>query len=222
MNGVRAISQTPSASGDRRERRRVQTGQRILETALRLFAEQGYANTTIEAITEATDIGKGTFFNYFPSKEHLVIAFGEMQVAKVVAAASSKPAKKSIRDVINRMVKSIVFEWKGNQRLLRTMFGTILSNEMLSLRFAKLLALGRRNVALLFEEGQRRGEIRSDIPPPVLARMLQQTMLGAQLVWSSHSDLDLIKWIDQSVALLWSGVGIPDRAPQAPSKRKPK
>jgi AcrR family transcriptional regulator len=222
MHNMLRKPNAPSGGGDRRKRRRTQTAQRILKTALRLFAERGYANTTIEAITEATDIGKGTFFNYFPTKEDLVIAFGELQVAKVVAAASSKTANTSIRDLITDMVKSIVSEWQGNQRLLRAMFGAMLSNENLSLKFAELLALGRRNVALLFEEGQRRGEIRRDIPPLILARMLQQTMLGAQLVWSSHSDLDLVKWIEQSVALLWSGSDAAGRALSVPAKRKPK
>jgi len=205
--------------GDRRERRRAQTARRILQTALRLFAERGYANTTIEAITEATDIGKGTFFNYFPSKEHLVIAFGELQIAKVTAVATSKTTEKSIRDLITRMVEDIVSEWRGNQRLWRVMFGAMLSNETLSRKFAELLALGRSNVAILFKEGQRRGEIRRDISPLVLARMLQQTMLGAQLVWSSHSDLNLVDWIEQSVDLLWSGTGAPARAESAFAKR---
>ena len=208
------------ADGDRRQRRRARTAQRIIKTALRLFAERGYANTTIETITEAADVGKGTFFNYFPTKEHLVIAFGELQAAKVVAAAAANMADKSIHDLIAGMVKNIVLEWRGNQRLWRTMFGAMLSNETLSLKFAELLALGRRNVALLIHEGQRRGEIRRDIPPPVLARMLQQSMLGAQLVWSSHSDLDLVKWIDRSLALLWSGMDAPHNLKLAKRKSR--
>ncbi|SRR5579885_2599339 len=211
MAARRTFSGTSIAGTDRRGRRRAQTGRRILASALRLFAERGYPDTTIDAITEAADVGKGTFFNYFPTKEHLVMAFGELQLSKVVAAAASKSSEQSVHDRIIRLVQSIISEWRGNQRLWRAMFGAMLSNEILSRKFAELLALGRRNVALLFREGQRRGEIRGDIPPLVLARMLQQSMLGAQLVWSSHSDLDLARWVEQSVDLLWSGVAAPRR-----------
>ncbi len=59
-----------------------------MHAALRLFAQRGMAETSVEDITEAADVGKGTFFNYFPSKEHLLIAFGQYQVRKVEAALS--------------------------------------------------------------------------------------------------------------------------------------
>ncbi len=46
----------------------------ILETALELFAKQGYHNTTITQITSKAGISKGLIYNYFESKEELVKA----------------------------------------------------------------------------------------------------------------------------------------------------
>ncbi len=43
----------------------------ILDTAIRLFSERGYENTTISDITEAMHIGKGTFYGYFKNKREL-------------------------------------------------------------------------------------------------------------------------------------------------------
>ena len=62
----------PSALSNRRERHRSEIRERIFSSALRLFAEHGYLQTTVEDITEAADVGKGTFFNYFPTKEHVL------------------------------------------------------------------------------------------------------------------------------------------------------
>src|SRR3981189_2964925 len=70
----------------RRERRSAETRERLFRAALDLFARKGFAETTVEDITEAADVGKGTFFNYFPSKDHILIAFGEIQLAKLEAA----------------------------------------------------------------------------------------------------------------------------------------
>src|SRR5437899_3870437 len=56
----------------RRERRRTETRERIFRAAMQLFAQHGFFSTTVEDITEAADVGKGTFFNYFPSKEHVL------------------------------------------------------------------------------------------------------------------------------------------------------
>ena len=51
----------------RRERRRLETRDRLYRAALELFGERGFLETTVEDITEAADVGKGTFFNYFPT-----------------------------------------------------------------------------------------------------------------------------------------------------------
>src|SRR5712692_8702350 len=77
---------SPSSPTGRRARRHAATRERIFRAALKLFAERGFFETTVEDITEAADVGKGTFFNYFPSKEHLLDAFGEIQRGKIEAA----------------------------------------------------------------------------------------------------------------------------------------
>ncbi len=58
----------------RRKRKKEATEARILEAAEALFSEQGFDQTTIAAIAEAADVGTGTVYNYYPSKEVLLIA----------------------------------------------------------------------------------------------------------------------------------------------------
>src|SRR6202048_3189290 len=76
-------SSLTTTSPDRRQRRSSQIRERLFRAALDLFAQHGFADTTVEDITNAADLGKGTFFNYFPSKDHLLLAFAEMQLAKL-------------------------------------------------------------------------------------------------------------------------------------------
>src|SRR5580693_7820532 len=74
---------------DRRQRRSAETRERLFRAALNLFAQKGFGETTVEDITNAADVGKGTFFNYFPSKDHLLLAFGEMQLEKLHASVET-------------------------------------------------------------------------------------------------------------------------------------
>ena len=48
---------------------------RLYSTALHLFLERGYENTTVQEITDLADVAKATFFNYFPTKEHVLAAY---------------------------------------------------------------------------------------------------------------------------------------------------
>jgi len=67
----------------RRERKRNETVDKLLQAAIELFATNGFAGTRVEEITERADVSKGTFFNYFPSKEHILMHFAGRQVGKV-------------------------------------------------------------------------------------------------------------------------------------------
>lgn len=54
------------------ERRRAATRGRLVNTALALFATHGIYEVTVEDITEAADVGKGTFYQHFPSKTVII------------------------------------------------------------------------------------------------------------------------------------------------------
>src|SRR5262245_13311529 len=54
------------------ERRKIRTRRALIETAVRLFREQGYEATTLAQICEGAEIGDRTFFNYFDGKDDLV------------------------------------------------------------------------------------------------------------------------------------------------------
>jgi AcrR family transcriptional regulator len=75
-------------AGDKPRRARgEQTRQLILETALRLFRERGYAETTMRAIAKEAGVAVGNAYYYFDSKEHLIQEFYDRnQAAHRVAA----------------------------------------------------------------------------------------------------------------------------------------
>ncbi|WP_426508957.1 TetR family transcriptional regulator [Dactylosporangium sp. McL0621] len=56
-----------------RERKKAQTRLALWNAAIELFVEHGFDNVSVAQIAAAADVSKMTFFNYYPSKEDLVV-----------------------------------------------------------------------------------------------------------------------------------------------------
>lgn len=83
-----------------------ETRNRILDAALRLFRERGFAETTMRDVASAAGVATGAAYYYFRSKEELVLAFymrTDQEAAEVFAAAiaASKDLKKRLRGLID-------------------------------------------------------------------------------------------------------------------------
>jgi AcrR family transcriptional regulator len=84
---------------DRHARRRERTHRKLLDAARALFARQGVENTRINEITDEADVGFGSFYNHFDSKEAVVEAVVEETIAvqggalATVAADLDDPAE---------------------------------------------------------------------------------------------------------------------------------
>ena len=65
------LSPTPQAAPAKRARRKEARPGELLEAALALFVEKGFAATRVEEVAARAGVSKGTLFLYFPSKEEL-------------------------------------------------------------------------------------------------------------------------------------------------------
>jgi AcrR family transcriptional regulator len=85
------VTSVPTAGDDAaatpRRARGEQTRQLILETALRLFRERGYAETTMRAIAREAGVAVGNAYYYFDSKEHLIQGFYDRMQEELRTAA---------------------------------------------------------------------------------------------------------------------------------------
>ena len=184
----------PAPSGNRRERHRVQTRERLYRAALDLFAERGFLETTVKDITESADVGKGTFFNYFPTKEHILAEFGGERMAAVERAlATARSTKGSVLDVIGELAMDSAGQSSLNAALIRAIFAAHASCAPVRAELLKRKHASRRMLAEMFQIGQRRGEIRSDIPASALASMTQTIFMGLTMSWSLNPESTLRK-----------------------------
>lgn len=77
----------------RRDRKKSETRRALRDAAHRLFAEQGFRQTTIDEITDAADVSRRTFFRYYSSKEDLLRAEIADLLPVMLAALRSRPKR---------------------------------------------------------------------------------------------------------------------------------
>jgi AcrR family transcriptional regulator len=202
-----AQKRTPGEGPDRRQRRGAETRERLFRAALRLFADQGFAETTVEDITNAADVGKGTFFNYFPSKEHLLIAFSDMQLRKLQATVDQmreRPAP--MRAFFRSMTLRMTEEPAKAPDVVRAILQANLSSSSVRSVMRERNARAEQLLTELVEIGQERGEFRRDLPALELAQVFRQTVFGTLLMWSVYGDASLAERIERAMEILWMGM----------------
>ena len=219
---IRTVPQ-PLKSGGRRERHRAETRERLYQSALTLFAERGFMRTTVEDITEKADVGKGTFFNYFPTKEHILAEFGGAYlVALENALEEARAGKMSVLDVIKELVIIKIRHINENDALIRAIYSAHASCESVRLQLQERVTVCRRVMAEIVKIGQERGELRTDISPVELARSSQMTFMGVTMGWAIFPSSTLRKVLEETWEILEPGLRAPDRQPADGRRRKSK
>jgi len=212
---------SPSRRAPRRERRKAETYERLMRAALRLFAAHGLEGTTVEQITEAADVGKGTFFNYFPTKEHILMAFGDTRVQKIHAARDeARAGAKPTWQVLRRLAHSLAEEASHSPGLLRSILVAPLTREPVREFMAGKMEEGRGVLEEIFQVGQQRGEFRADLTPAHMARGFQQAVFGALVLWSLDPRGELLAWLDVWLEMFLGGLDPKDyRSGKSPRGR---
>jgi len=166
----------------RRERKKEETKERIVEAALALFRKHGFEATTVEEICDKADVAKGTFFNYFPRKEAVFGYLSEQWVSEAEQKlgeilAKGLPAWPKVRDLFiefasfyeadRALSKHMAMEWA---RCLHDPGDTTCR---------RWDAVGEHVVRQL----QAKGELRRDIAPERVHHVLADVYHGTIMMW---------------------------------------
>ncbi len=96
-----------SRAGTRQERRKAVTRAKIQEAAERLFAERGYAETSIEDISEAADVAVRTIYTHFPSKAAIMLDYFDSWVGVFVEEILQRPVDEPIVETVREALRAM-------------------------------------------------------------------------------------------------------------------
>ncbi|HLG66965.1 MAG TPA: TetR/AcrR family transcriptional regulator [Acidimicrobiales bacterium] len=108
--GRAGASGSQSGSLGRRERKKDAVRHALRSAALRLASERGLHAVTVEAITEAADVSKRTFFNYFSCKEDALIGPGRELVGRIAEELGARPPGEAPLDALRAVLTQLLAE----------------------------------------------------------------------------------------------------------------
>jgi AcrR family transcriptional regulator len=168
---------------DRREQRRLETRQRLLDAAKRVFSQSGYTEAAILDITEAADVSKRTFYLHFTDKEAIIeaLALQEFELLRATIEAAEDDPHETFREGFQRMARMIFEYVTDNPAMMQIIFGPGGS--------FRLQAMVRDFTARAFEENMLRKCFWSEkapIPPAILGNAIAGVINQLMCWWFSH------------------------------------
>lgn len=131
----------------------------LLQAARAQFAEKGPTATSIADITEAANVGKGTFYLYFNSREHVLGALWEEFVdgfVDITVEALTNPGEQTWLELAERMTVELIDYDIAHSDIHQMIYSSAGADAMKMFREAnrKILALLRGGIARGVQEGQ--------------------------------------------------------------------
>ncbi|MEO8744998.1 MAG: TetR family transcriptional regulator [Candidatus Dormiibacterota bacterium] len=185
--------------GSRKKRK---TRESIQSEAIRLFQEQGYDETTVEQIANAAEISPSTFFNYFPSKEDVVLydAYDPVIAALLSQRPSDEPFSVALRAVLEAMGE--VFERDREMILVRAR----LWMRVPALRARLWEELEKAQDFMTGVIAQRSGRRADDFEVRVSVMVLLMAAMEAMREWVRHDGQgSFVKVVNRALDLVDAG-----------------
>ncbi len=188
-----------------RERKKLKTRAAIQKEAMRLFLDKGFQATTIEEIAEAVEISPSTFFNYFPSKEDVVLQddLDPMMIDIFNAEPRELSPIAALRNAMRTVFSGLTPE---QDRMVRERMTLIAADSDLRAAMLNQFAGLVDEVAELI--AARAGCSPTDFAVRNLAGALLGVLMSAMLAAAGDPNADLIGLVDAAMAHLEAGLPI--------------
>ena len=176
----------------------------VTRTALELFAERGFEETTVDDVADALGVSRRTLFRYFASKNDMVWGDFDWVLARLRRCLDATGPEEPLHEALGRaVVESNRYEDDQLPELrirMRLITGVPALQAHSTLRYAEWRAVIAEFVAA------RVGGEPDDLIPQTVAHAALGTSMAAFLVWVDDPSSDLVENLREAYLLLGSGL----------------
>jgi len=177
---------------DKQERR-----DQILGSAIRVFARKGFSRTTISDIATAAEMGKGTIYEYFGTKEEIIhhsfeFFMRHLEMDFEAVLISKMPAVSKLRTIFDGFAGFIDSHTRQMMELMFDFWSEAIKNKdtkgAIYTEMKKFYKAYREIFADIIIEGMGEGAIRKDINPRSAAAAIVGALDGIMVQWVLDQD----------------------------------
>lgn len=192
---------------------------RIMDAALRIFAEKGFQNATITEISKEAGVSDATVYEYFGTKEDLLFAIPE-KISNDTFEASAKviPYIKGVEGKIRAIMLFYIELYQSNPDYSALVLLQLMSNKKFRQTPAHA-AIRRSSHALLdcIKEGIADGTFRKDANPYLIRSMLMGTIEHLFIHWhmlgKPQEKTSILDMLDPFIEIVFDGIRAKKESP---------
>jgi TetR/AcrR family fatty acid metabolism transcriptional regulator len=157
----------------------------ILDAALKTFVKRGYPETKVAEIASGAGVAEGTLYNYFQSKEDLLLALFDEKWNQIINEIKNKISRlDDPNDKLKAIFSLVVMMFKKNRQLAELFMidikqSSIFLNNYTINRVVEFLDL----IEEILNEGKRKGIYRKDLDTRVAKMIIFGAAQGILLSW---------------------------------------
>ena len=170
----------------RRERKKEAIRSKIIVTAIDLFSKNGIDAVTVDEIAESADIGKGTIYNYFDTREDIIVAF----IAQIEQEVQSKlrtfsSSKRRLDAILTEFIRLQFRLKEPHYRFIRVFFGQMFfRTEQFLPYLVQMQQAVDPPIEQLFRTLQAQALMRTDFRFEDLVMSFKTTVMGLSALWA--------------------------------------
>ena len=184
----------------------------ILEAAVRIFARQGFHQSTIAQIAKEAGVADGTIYLYFKNKDDILVQFFSHRAKQVFESFREEVDRgqtslDKLRNLINRHLTE--FQRDRNGAVVYQV-ETHQSSRLAEEQIKEMSQMYRDLISEIVEQGQQEGQIRKDLYVGLVKRFIIGAVDEVINTWlHSNGEYDLVSMTEPLVELFMKGIGSP-------------
>lgn len=196
-----------------RELRKQQLKDQIFAKAMQLIVEKGYDNVTVEEIASACGVAKGTFFNYFPKKEQLLLQLGRSQLHVLEKSLESHSSMGDLKERISSIFRDLLSRYRevSQSELLKLVLSETIRSALLMREESHFITEFQEKLTGLLDQARNEGKLNSRFTSATIASVLVALYFNTLMTTAMTSQADanpansLYRLLTE-LDLIWEGV----------------